>query len=94
MRKSSNKVLCIIGAIVLSLCIVLSGCGSTTTTTTKPSATSTTTTPTTRTVMDQNGNAVVIPYKVTRVAPQIGAMALMTALLGDSNEIVCAADSG
>jgi len=38
--------------------------------------------------MDQNGNAVVIPYKVTRVAPQIGAMAHMTALLGDSNEIV------
>jgi iron complex transport system substrate-binding protein len=93
MRKSSNKVLCIIGAIVLSLCIVLSGCGSTTTTTTTTTSVTTTTTPTTRTVMDQNGNAVVIPYKVTRVAPQIGAMAHMTALLGDSNEIVCAADS-
>lgn len=94
MRTSSNKILCIIGAIVLSLCIMLSGCSNTTTTTTTTASVKpTTTVPTTRIVMDQNGNPVTIPYNVTRVAPMIGAMAHMTALLGDSNEIVCAADS-
>ena len=65
------------------------------TTTTAPPTTSvaTTTVPTTRTVKDKDGNPVEIPYVVERVAPQIGAMAHMTALLGCADKIVCAADS-
>jgi iron complex transport system substrate-binding protein len=48
-------------------------------------------TPTTRIVMDKEGNPIEIPYNVERVAPQIGAMAHMTALLGCSDRLVCTA---
>lgn len=69
------------------------------TTTTTVTATTTaptskpTTTPTTRIVKDKDGNSIEIPYNVERVAPQIGAMAHMTALLGYADKIVCAADA-
>lgn len=45
----------------------------------------------TRIVNDKDGNPVEIPMDVERVAPQIGAMAQMTAMLGYSDRIVCAA---
>ena len=48
-------------------------------------------TPTTRTVTDSTGAEITIPYKVERVAPQIGAMAHMTAVLGCADRLVCTA---
>lgn len=65
----------------------------TATTTTPTTATTTTTSGTTRTVSDKDGNNVVIPAVITKVAPFTGDAALMTALLGDSGEIVAAPDA-
>jgi iron complex transport system substrate-binding protein len=100
------KILGMVSALLLVLVVILSGCSAVTTTATvtatatvtQTPATSTTpsataTTPATRIVMDKDGNAIEIPYNVERVAPQIGAMAHMTALLGYADKIVCAADA-
>lgn len=103
MSRWSKKIPGCIGVTLLLLSILFNGCTTTQNTTTRSAttqitkttqpATTTTATPTTRIVMDKDGNAIEIPYKVERVAPQIGAMAQMTALLGCSDRIVCAAAS-
>ncbi|MGD9157638.1 MAG: ABC transporter substrate-binding protein, partial [Desulfobacteraceae bacterium] len=49
--------------------------------------------PATRTILDKENKPILIPFNVKRVAPQIGAMAHMTALLGCADRIVCAADA-
>ncbi len=51
-------------------------------------------TPTTRKVTDSAGTEITIPYTVERVAPQIGAMAHMTAVLGCADRLVCTAFGG
>ena len=84
MRNWLKRAIPIISALLLSSTLVLAGCSGTS---------KTTTTPATRIVKDKDGNAIEIPYNVERVAPQIGAMAHMTALLGYSDKIVCAADA-
>jgi iron complex transport system substrate-binding protein len=85
MRSWLKRAIPIIGALLLSSALVLTGCSGTNKTTT--------TTPATRIVQDKDGNSIEIPYNIERVAPQIGAMAHMTALLGYSDKIVWAADA-
>ncbi len=84
MHAVFKKAVAVTGVILLSLALVLTGC---------TNSGKTTSTPATRIVNDKDGNPIEIPYNVERVAPQIGAMAHMTALLGYSDKIVCAADA-
>jgi len=85
LKNWAQRTLFIIGSILLSLCVIFSGCSS---------GNETTTEPTTRIVMDKEGNPITIPFKVDRVAPQIGAMAHMTALLGCADKLVATAFGG
>ncbi|MBN2075386.1 MAG: ABC transporter substrate-binding protein [Dehalococcoidales bacterium] len=80
MTRWLKKTLYLAVVIAMSLSMVLGGCSS-----------EEEETPQTRTVTDSEGNPIEIPYNVERVAPQIGAMAHMTALLGYSNRLVATA---
>ncbi|MEC0181968.1 ABC transporter substrate-binding protein [Paenibacillus peoriae] len=76
-------------SVILTLSLVLSGCGSANDSSSGNAGSATqTSTPSVRTVKDSDGKTVEIPSKVERVAPTIGAMAQMTALLGGAGKTV------
>ena len=103
MKKFIKKGFVYICIAALAFSLIMGGCSAgdettspaespSVTATQASSAQTTAAAPATRIVMDKDGNAIELPYNVEKVAPQIGAMAHMTALMGYADRIVAAAD--